>query len=182
MRIGLERGVWRPMTAADMPAVCAIAGRVHVAYPEDDAVFAERLRLYPGGCAVLEQDGKPCAYAITHPWRYAEPPALNVMLGALPDRPTTYYIHDIALLPETRGTGAGSAIVNAVIAEAERAGLPNVSLVAVNKSVPFWSRFGFEPTDEPALAAKLLSYDADARFMVRKLSLTPSPSMGRGSE
>lgn len=169
MRVELERGVWRPMAAVDLPAVCAIADRIHLAYPEDDAVFAERFHLYPEGCATLVCDGKPAAYAVTHPWRYAEPPALNVMLGALPEPPTTYYIHDIALLPETRGTGAGSAIVEAVIAHAASTGVPNVSLVAVNKSVPFWSRFGFEVTDEPRLAAKLLTYDADARFMVRKL-------------
>lgn len=169
MRVEVACGLWRPMTAADMPAVSAIADRVHVAYPEDDAVLTERLALYPAGCAILECDGQPVAYAITHPWRYAEPPALNVMLDALPDRPTTYYIHDIALLPETRGTGAGSAIVNAVLAEAEASGVRNVSLVAVNGSVPFWSRFGFTVTEEPSLTAKLLSYDADARFMVRQL-------------
>jgi len=94
---------------------------------------------------------------------------LNMKLGALPERPTTYYIHDVALLPETRGTGAGSAIVEAVIAHAAETGVANASLVAVNSSVPFWSRFGFEVADEPALAAKLLTYDADARFMVRRL-------------
>lgn len=157
------------MAEADLTAVCAIADRVHVSYPEDDAVFVERLRLYPAGCATMEQDGKPAAYAVTHPWRYAEPPALNIMLGALPEVPTTYYIHDIAMLPETRGSGAGSAIVDAVIAHAAETGVPNVSLVAVNGSVPFWSRFGFEVTDEPKLAAKLMTYDADARFMVRRL-------------
>ncbi|MCC7251382.1 GNAT family N-acetyltransferase [Hyphomicrobium sp.] len=169
MQIELERGLWRPMTTADMPAVCAVGDGIHVAYPEDKAVFVERLRLYPAGCVALELDSKLAGYAITHPWRYAEPPALNVMLDALPERATTYYIHDIALLPETRGSGAGSAIVNAVIAHAETIGVSNVSLVAVNGSVPFWSRFGFAVTEEPKVTAKLLTYDADARFMVRTL-------------
>ncbi len=170
MRVDLERGLWRPMTEVDMPAVCAIADRVHIDYPEDDAVFAERRRLYPQGCAALECDGKLAAYAVTHPWRYGEPPALNVMLETLPPKPTTYYIHDIALLPETRGSGTGSAIVKAVIAHAEATGVSNLSLVAVNNSGDFWRRFGFEVVDvEPALAAKLLSYDTDARFMVRRL-------------
>jgi ribosomal protein S18 acetylase RimI-like enzyme len=169
MRAELKRGLWRPMIEADLPAVNAIGDRVHVDYPEDDAVFAERFHLYPDGCATLELDGRPMAYALTHPWHYAEPPALNVMLGALPGDPTTYYIHDIAMLPETRGTGAGSAVVDAIIAHAAETGIPNVSLVAVNGSVPFWSRFGFEVTDEPKVAAKLLTYDSDARFMVLRL-------------
>lgn len=170
MRVELERGSWRPATEADLAAVVAIADRVHVAYPEDADAIAERLRLYPDGCALLEIDGKPLAYTLTHPWRYAEPPALNARLGALPAaEPTTYYIHDVALLPEARGSGAASAIVKAIIAQAEALGTPNLSLVAVNQSVPFWSRFGFGVTHEPSLAAKLLTYDADARFMVLEL-------------
>jgi len=170
MRVELAKGLWRPMTGADLRAVCAIADRVHVSYPEDDTVFAERQRLYPAGCAVFDSEGRPAAYAVTHPWRYAEPPALNVMLGEIPARPSTYYIHDIAMAPEARGSGAGSAIVEAVIAHAGETGVPNLSLVAVNNSVPFWSRFGFEIVNEPALVEKLLTYDADARFMVRKIT------------
>jgi ribosomal protein S18 acetylase RimI-like enzyme len=166
MRAELDRGLWRPLTSAEVPAVCAIADQVHLSYPEDDDVFAERQRLYPAGCAMLEYDGAPMGYAVTHPWHYGQPPALNVMLGALPDQPSTYYIHDIATLPETRGSGAGSAIVKAVLAHARETGLGNVSLVAVNSSVPFWSRFGFDVVSDPALDAKLRSYDDAARFMV----------------
>ncbi len=47
--------------------------------------------------------------------------------------------------------------------------MPNLSLVAVNNSIPFWARFGFEVVNEPSLASQLLTYDADARFMVRKI-------------
>jgi len=169
LRAELQSGLWRPITPADDPAVIAIGNRVHLAYPEDPAVFMERHRLYPAGCAVFESDGEIQAYALTHPWIYAEPPALNAMLGALPVRPTTYYIHDIALLPETRGSGAGRAIVEAVLAHAGETGMTNVSLVAVNNSQAFWKRFGFEVVAEEKLAAKLKSYDDDARFMVRRL-------------
>lgn len=169
MRVALKDGVWRPAGEADLAAVVAIADVVHVAYPEDAQTIAERLSLYPAGCALFERDGRPMAYTLTHPWRYAAPPALNARLGALPDRPTTYYIHDVALLPAARGAGAAAAIVTAIVAEAERIAAPNLSLVAVNNSVPFWRRFGFEVTEAPGLAAKLLTYDADARFMVRQL-------------
>ena len=170
MQVELECGLWRPATEADLAAIVAIADKIHVAYPEDAATIAERLRLYPAGCALFERVGTPLAYTLTHPWRYADPPALNARLGALPDSPTTYYIHDVALLPEARGTGAAAAIVQAIAGHAETAGSRNLSLVSVNNSVPFWTRFGFEVTDEPSLGAKLLTYDADARFMVRRLS------------
>lgn len=172
MRVGLAHGLWRPATENDLAAVVAIADVVHVNYPEDAATIADRLRLYPAGCALLELDGKPAGYTLTHPWRYGAPPTLNMMLGAIPERPTTYYIHDLALLPQTRGTGAGAAMAEAIVAHARETGHDNASLVAVNSSVPFWSRVGFEVVHEPALAAKLLTYDADARFMVRKLTTT----------
>lgn len=170
MRIELARGVWRPASEDDLAAIVAIADIVHVNYPEEDAVIAERLRLYPAGCTLLELDGKPAGYTLTHPWHYAEPPSLNMRLKAIPERATTYYVHDLALLPETRGSGAGGVMADAILAHARDSGYANASLVAVNSSVPFWSRFGFEVVSEPALAAKLMTYDADARFMVRKLS------------
>ncbi|NEW95116.1 GNAT family N-acetyltransferase, partial [Rhodopseudomonas sp. BR0M22] len=47
-----KTATWRGMTPADLPAVDAIAAVVHAAYPEDAAVFAERLALHPDGCLV----------------------------------------------------------------------------------------------------------------------------------
>jgi hypothetical protein len=35
--------------------------------------------------------------------------------------------------------------------------------------VPYWEKHGFAVTEEPALYAKLLSYEEGARYMVRKL-------------
>jgi ribosomal protein S18 acetylase RimI-like enzyme len=161
---------WRPMRPDDLAAVEAIADRVHEAYPEDPAVFAERLRLWPEGCWIYERGDAPMAYVLSHPGSAFAPPPLNSLLGALPDRPTTYYIHDLALLPETRGQGAGSAVVAHLLDSARHAGCPELSLVAVNGSTGFWARHGFAPVDVPALAEKLKSYDEDACYMVRPLA------------
>jgi ribosomal protein S18 acetylase RimI-like enzyme len=156
------------MSPDDLPRVLAIAARVHESYPEDAAVFAERLRLYPAGCHVHEAGGRLLGYVLSHPWRDREPPALNSLLGALPASPATYYIHDLALLPEARGQGAGSAITEALVAQARMAGLLSVSLVAVHGPAEFWRRHGFGTVDDPALAETLRSYDESARFMVRR--------------
>lgn len=160
------------MTSSDLPALLAIADVVHPSYPEDAAVFEERLALFPQGCWVLEHHpykGRLIGYIISHPWTYAAPPALNSLLGMIPAPPTTYYIHDIALLPEARGTGAANSIVRLLIELAETLKLPNLSLVAVNNSVAFWQRHGFVLTAVPALDAKLRTYDEAARFMVRAI-------------
>ena len=163
-------GAGRPMRTYDLGAVAEIADRVHEAYPEDPKIFAERLRLWPEGCWVYESDGRLIAYVLSHPAVAFAPPPLNALLGELPEVPTTYYIHDLALLPETRGQGAGSQIVRILLDGARRSGCPDVSLVAVTESAGFWGRHGFETVSVLALDAKLRSYDEDARFMVRSLA------------
>jgi GNAT superfamily N-acetyltransferase len=157
---------WRFMTAADLPAVSAVAAKVHPDFPEDDAVFAERQRLFPPGCRVLAGSGGLAAYAVSHPWRAGSCPPLNTLLGALPEPASTYYIHDIALLPAARGTGAAGEVVEALKREALGARLKELSLVAVNGSASFWSRMGFVEAGGADLADKLSSYGADARYMI----------------
>lgn len=58
---------WRPMTATDLPAVKALADLIHVAYPEDEAVFADRLAHHPPGCFVLQGEGAPPAMSSAIP-------------------------------------------------------------------------------------------------------------------
>lgn len=160
---------WRPMTAADLRAVETISEAVHAAYPEDPEVFAERLTLFPMGCHVLQGGGRLVGYVISHPWRLAAPPALNALLGGLPQPAGCYYIHDLALLPEARGRGVARRVVRALGVMAFSLALPEVALVAVGGSAGFWQAQGFVEQDLPDLTAKLASYDAEARYMRRRL-------------
>lgn len=166
----MQSVTWRPMTATDLPAVMAVAGVVHPGYPEDAAVFAERLRLFPDGCLVLEQRDGLRGYVVSHPWHRAVPPALNSLLGGLPVQAGCFYIHDLALLPAARGRGAGGTIVAMLVEIAAQAGLPCLSLVAIDGSSGFWRRHTFREVHDPALAAKLASYDDAARYMERALN------------
>jgi GNAT superfamily N-acetyltransferase len=161
------------MTQTDIPAVDAIAAEIHAALPEHQFVFAERQRLYPDGCFMLEVNGAPGGYVISHPWHYLRPPSLNMLLERIPADASTYYIHDLALLPRSRRTGAGSHIADRLLAHAEAAGLPNASLIAVYDAAPFWRRHGFRTIDVPALAEKLAGYGAEARMMIRPLGRHP---------
>ncbi len=155
------------MTLADLPDIERIAAAVHPDHPEDRAVFAERLRLFPAGCLILSAHATAQGYAFGHPWVRARPPKLNRLLGQRPDTPDTFYIHDLALLPSVRARGwAGSAIA-AFVAQARQAGLPTITLVAVGGSVPFWRHHGFEPVPDPALQRGLSSYGDTACYMVR---------------
>ena len=160
---------WRAMTTLDLPVVETIAASVHAAFPEDIAVFAERQRLYPDGTRLLELDGKPAGYILSHPWRFGALPTLNSLLGAIPEDADTYYLHDLALLPAARGTGAAAMIVGDILRHARLGGFTSASLVAVNGSLPFWYKHGFRTIPAPELAEKLASYEAAARLMARTL-------------
>ncbi|MBA8900204.1 GNAT family N-acetyltransferase [Phyllobacterium sp. P30BS-XVII] len=161
---------WRLMEAGDLASVIAMAAVIHTDFYEDDAVYLERMRLYGKGCFVLEgHNGELFGYAITHPWQLYTTPALNSLLGQIPDHPTTYYLHDIALMPASRGSGAAPRIVSILADQAKAEGLETMSLVSVNNSVGFWQKQGFEVVSRPELDAKLKSYSDDACFMVRKL-------------
>ena len=155
------------MTAADLPMVDRLARAVHPAFPEAPGVAAERLALYSSGCFVLPDADSIAGYAISHPWHFGQPPALDSLLRELPRSPDSYYIHDLALLPAARGTGAGGALVQRLLRQAMAQGLSNLSLVAVNGSVGFWQRHGFTAVQDAAMGPKLQSYGNDACFMVR---------------
>ena len=153
------------MTPADLPQVEAIGDVVHPDYPEAPSVLAERLALCPRGCHVLADARRLHGYAVSHPWRDLRPPPLNHLLGALPDFPDCAYIHDVALVGTIRGQGAGRRVVGCLIAAA---GALPVCLVAVGKSVPFWTRLGFAPAGDARTKAMLKSYGASAVYMRRR--------------
>ncbi len=134
---------------------------------EDEAVFRDRFTLYPAGCFVLSRDTEILGYGISHPWKLDAVPALNAVLGELPVETNTYYIHDIALLPDARSSGAATRVVELMASQAERDGFVTVSLVAVNGSQGFWEKKGFVVRDLPALEEKLKSYSEEALYMVR---------------
>ncbi|MEN3930311.1 GNAT family N-acetyltransferase [Microvirga sp. W0021] len=161
-------GSWRLMRNSDMQDVSRIAAIVHPDFPEDDAIFAERLELAPEGCFILELEGEACGYMFSHPWLDSDIPPLNTLLGKLPASPQTWYLHDIALMPQARSRGQTSPIIRHLFSIGQAADLPTVSLVAVNGSQGFWQHMGFEDVSSEKLKEKLLSYDDAARYMVHR--------------
>lgn len=162
---------WRLMEAGDLASVSAVAKEVHPEFPEDDAVFLNRLVLYENGSYVLENGSTIIGYAVTHPWKSFNIPALNTVLSALPEHSDTYYIHDIALLGAALGSGAAGKIISIVASHALVSGFKTMSLVAVNGSSGFWEKQGFEVANRPDLEPKLKTYSDDACFMLRQLHL-----------
>ncbi|WP_051683390.1 GNAT family N-acetyltransferase [Sphingomonas sp. UNC305MFCol5.2] len=149
------------MHASDLAAVSAISDAVHGRYTEPKAVYAERLALHPAGCRVFAHEGEVAGYLITHPWHRDDPPKLGGLLGAVPADATTYYLHDIALLPAARGTGAGKAALDFVMERARALGFADITLMAVGGADRFWGAQGFATVPREADQ----SYGAGAYLM-----------------
>lgn len=156
------------MTAYDLTAVEEIAAVVHPGFYERPEVLAERQRLYHNGCYLFEIGEKPAGYVLSHPWHEGAPPPLDSLLGEIPKDATTYYLHDLALLPIARRIGAASEIVGALTKHAWARGYRSMSLIAVNGSRGFWEKHGFVIADDPALDEKLKSYEPAAKLMVKR--------------
>ncbi|KAI0402626.1 acyl-CoA N-acyltransferase [Xylaria palmicola] len=159
---------WRPLTLEDIEGLVHVASVVHPGLPERECVFAERARLFPEGCLVLVDEGRVCGYAISHPIRRREPPALDSLLDEIASGADQYYIHDVCVLPELRGCGHALDVANKLLAVAER--YPTTCLVSVYGTARFWARFGFmAPGDvDQALSDKLRAYGADAVYLERR--------------
>lgn len=155
---------WRPMAAADLSQVERVANIVHVNYPEDPAVFADRLALFAPGCLMAEEDGEILGYCLAHPGTLGDPPPLDTVLAALPATADCLYVHDVALLPQARGRHLGVALARLMEDVARAHGFAIIALTAVNNSDGFWSAQGYQP--QPC--AKLASY-GDATYRIKRL-------------
>ncbi|MCJ9429151.1 GNAT family N-acetyltransferase [Kordiimonas marina] len=160
---------WRPMTADDVEAVIRLAAAIHQDHPEDDAVLTERFALMPEACLILEGSDGPIGYVLAHPCLFEKPPALNALMGTVPEGSDCLHLHDIALLPAARGTGAAGKAVEHVAKVGKAHGLAHVSIVSVNGTEPFWEKQGFRLHTSPALEQKLASYEGSSSYMLRDL-------------
>lgn len=164
----------RPLRAADVPAVLALQAQCY------EAQFLESARAFEaklGAAAPFEsswmawQGERPLAYLVALPVCERSLPALDAPVVNLPVVPRLLYLHDLAVAPAGRALGLGRRLVAQIETRARALGLARLGLVAVQDSVPYWRRQGFaEPAAlAPALAEKLASFGAEARWMERAL-------------
>ncbi|RDL38243.1 putative gcn5-related n-acetyltransferase protein [Venustampulla echinocandica] len=162
---------WRKMSVGDIKGLLRVADEIHPDLPEGEHVFAERVKLFPDGCLVLKEGDKNeiCGYAISHPIRHRQPPALDSLLGEIAPDADQYYIHDLAILPRLRGQSLAAACIGKLLTVAQR--YRTTCLVSVYGTTSFWGRFGFErETVDAVLSEKLRGYGEDATYLERQNS------------
>lgn len=169
-RARLATMILRPMTPADLPGVLAVqAACYEPAYHEPHAAFHAKLMQCADSCWVVAQDASVAAYLVCLPVTDVTLPALHQTDWRRPQRATALYVHDLAVSPTLRGSGAASRLIEQAIQSAQASGLSRLVLVAVQGSVPFWQRHGFDDARLPAAKrpAGLQTFGAAATFMTR---------------
>lgn len=146
--------LWRAMRADDVDSVDAIAAAVHVNFPEPKAVFANRQAQYPQGCMILEQAGengpRALGYMIAHPWPMdQEPPELGALVDQMPQA-DALYLHDVAILADARGSGAGGAALDHLMDFARHQGFARIWLTAVDGADRYWAQKAFHRVGDDA--------------------------------
>ena len=130
------------MTRADLASLDRIADEVHPPHLfEPPEAFESRFALSAAFCFTLARGGEVFGYAVAHPWDDTVPKLAAVLSPVSPV--STLWLHDLALALSARGRGHADAIVARLKEQAVRAGLRTITLVAVNGTMPYWSRRGF---------------------------------------
>jgi len=157
------------MTAADLPAVLRIQALCYTdVTPESRQSLHSKLEASRSTCLIARIGQAVVAYLISLPWHHGQPPALNEPTCRLPPSPNCLYLHDLAVAPQARASGAGRALVDAFLSRLKQSDLGRASLVAVQDSAPYWERHGFRAMPvSPALKASLATYGARAAYMER---------------
>lgn len=159
----------RPMAACDLPTVLAVQAACYAAtIVESGGSLLSKLCASPATCFVALVDGAVAGYLISLPWAFADPPAHNLEACRLPARPDCLYLHDLAIAPAARKTGAGRALVESFLAGSRTLGLARASLIAVQDSTRYWARHGFRVVpQDAALRARLSGYGPGVAYMQR---------------
>jgi predicted N-acetyltransferase YhbS len=159
----------RTMVEGDIPDVLEIQAVCYTALtPESGESLHAKLDASRSTCFIASLSGDTVGYLISVPWRLSSPPELNAQTCRLPDSPDCLYLHDLAVAPRARKSGAGRVLVEAFLARVGELGFARASLVAVQNSVPYWERHGFRPVKPSAsLRAKLATYGAGVVYMAR---------------
>ena len=134
----------REIRTGDWPLIAQIQD---ACYPAEAREQVETLQCHwqvaPQFCFVAETGGKVIAYFFAHPWPKRVPPPIDTHYSEIPKNADSMFIHDLALLPEARGTGLATLLVKHLFEVSSLAGFSHHSLISVQGTLHFWKKLGF---------------------------------------
>jgi predicted N-acetyltransferase YhbS len=142
----------------------------HQIQPESTDTLRSKWLATPEACFVARRGagGPVLAYLLAHRWDEEAPPKLHQPIAAQQAaKGRRLFLHDLAVSRCGTGQGLGRCMVEHLFAVARKLEIDAIRLVAIQGSVPFWRKRGFEPL---AGARAGSSYGADATPMQRLLA------------
>lgn len=135
----------RLIKPADISSIAAIQDSCYdAALYEEDALMSRRLAAQPHSCWVAQNpEQEVLAYLLSYP-------SLNNKVAPLGSdfpvytTPQLLYLHDMAVSPKARGQALAPALLACAEQFARQHGFNCMALVAVQGSVPYWQKQGFE--------------------------------------
>ncbi len=155
------------MNGKDLSAVLYIQGECYTEIePESMGSLNSKLLASPSTCFVACAGSDVIGYLISLPWIFTAPPILNAPDCEMPAIPDCLYLHDLAIAPPARKTGAGQALVNTFLSRLQELNFDRATLVAVQASANYWRRRGFHSVNTTdSLREKLSSYGEGVDYM-----------------
>ncbi|MFC2522602.1 MAG: hypothetical protein ACFNXZ_05645, partial [Lautropia mirabilis] len=85
-----------PLEESHLPQLMQVQTQAYAGLPvlEPVAFFRNRQQLAPQGCLVALAGNRVAGYLVSYPWDDGLPPALGVLLDALPEPGRHWFVHD----------------------------------------------------------------------------------------
>jgi predicted N-acetyltransferase YhbS len=137
----------RDATPADLDAIHRVqAASYSDGLVESREVFSAILARGISLVAVDEASGRLMGFLLAHPSERDAIYMLHHVPTSCDCSSGVVFVHDMSVLPEARGRGVGAALVRRFLdTHSERS---SVQLMAVNGAEAYWSRFGFERSEQ----------------------------------
>ncbi|HLU34882.1 MAG TPA: GNAT family N-acetyltransferase [Thermomicrobiales bacterium] len=133
--------------------------------------FAAKLSAHADFSFVAESGGVAVGYVVAFPWTFGEVPELGGLDYTPAPDTDSLYLHDLAVIPAARRSGAADRLFDAVLGAARSAGLERIFLVAIGTASRYWRRHGFEVVEvDEMLERRLEGYGAGATYMARAVA------------
>lgn len=126
----------------DLAGIMAIQQHCYSDLTEPDDILLKRWQTHAETNWLALSSGKPLGYLIAYPSLYGNVTRLGAEFESYADA-DVLYLHDMAVSPQARGLGIAAELLQYAQQYATDSGLSTLALVAVQGSVPYWSRYGF---------------------------------------
>ena len=159
----------RLLRVDDIPQVLVVQ---RACYPsplnEEEPLIRRRLAAAPDTAWAATCGSEICAYLFAYRSQLGKITPLGGDFSE-PSVADSLYLHDLAVAPAARGTGAGTTLIRRATDLAVASGLCHLALVAVQGTQNFWARHGFSATPpcDATQRAHLASYGVPACYMTR---------------